>query len=146
MIRHKYDKHHPLSLRYEPAENHISEYFCDICEDEFNPWDWFYHCSTCDQSMHTACAPLILQCEQATYSNYPTCIFKYLNVNFGRMLEIKGQSHRLVVFFQGIERHGNSIKCCEKLQYETIFKCLECEFAFHYYCVDSHVDLEADSG
>ncbi|KAL8261584.1 hypothetical protein R6Q59_025633 [Mikania micrantha] len=30
-IRHKYDKH-PLSLRYHPAENHASEYFCDICE------------------------------------------------------------------------------------------------------------------
>ncbi|KAI3760661.1 hypothetical protein L1987_51059 [Smallanthus sonchifolius] len=32
-IKHKYDKH-PLSLRYYPVENHSSEYFCEICEDE----------------------------------------------------------------------------------------------------------------
>ncbi|KAJ0488328.1 putative chromatin regulator PHD family [Helianthus annuus] len=39
VIKHKCDKH-PLNLRYEPAENHISKYFCEICEDEFTPWDW----------------------------------------------------------------------------------------------------------
>ncbi|PWA40225.1 protein kinase C-like, phorbol ester/diacylglycerol-binding domain, C1-like protein [Artemisia annua] len=143
VIRHKYDKHHPLSLRYEPAENHISEYFCDICEDEFSPFKWFYHCSACDQSMHTACAPLILQCEQTTYSNNEDSIFKFLNVKFGRTLEIKGHSHRLAAFVQGIERHGNCIKCGEKLQYEMIFKCLECEFAFHYGCAHSYVDSDA---
>ncbi|XP_076893069.1 uncharacterized protein LOC143544989 [Bidens hawaiensis] len=59
-IRHKYDKH-PLTLRYYPAENHIGEYFCEICEREFNPAAaWFYHCSMCAHSMHTACAPLKL--------------------------------------------------------------------------------------
>ena len=138
VIRHKYDKHHPLSLRYEPAENHISEYFCDICEDEFNPWNWFYHCSTCAEpiSMHAACAPVILQCEQATYSsnNYRAYIFKFLNVKFGRRVEMKGHSHRLAAFVQGIESHGNCIECDDTLQYEMIFKCLECEFAFHYKC------------
>ncbi|PWA65425.1 DC1, C1-like protein [Artemisia annua] len=144
VIRHKYDKH-PLSLRYEPAENHISEYFCDICEDEFTPWEWFYHCTACDQSMHTACAPLILQCEQATYSDNLECIFKFLNVKFGRTLKIKGHSHRLAAFVQGIECHGNCIKCRKRLQYKMIFKCLECEFAFHYDCAESYVDSEAEA-
>ncbi|PWA47725.1 zinc finger, PHD-type [Artemisia annua] len=142
VIRHKYDKHHPLSLRYEPAENHISEYFCDICEDEFDPFKWFYHCSTCDQSMHAACAPLILQCEQTTCPNRIP-VFIYLNVKFGRTVEIKGHSHRLAAFVQGIERHGNCIECGDTLQYEMIFKCLECEFTFHYDCAESYVDSEA---
>ncbi|PWA66870.1 zinc finger, PHD-type [Artemisia annua] len=144
VIRHKFDKQHPLNLRYEPAENHISEYFCDICEDEFDPWQWFYHCTTCDQSMHAACAPLILQCEQATYSSFDRCVFKFLNVKFGRMVEIKGHSHRLAAFVQGIERHGNCVECGDKLQYEMIFKCLECEFAFHHDCAYWYVDLEAE--
>ncbi|XP_076953430.1 uncharacterized protein LOC143627523 [Bidens hawaiensis] len=61
-IRHKFDKH-PLTLRYYPAENHGSEYFCEICEDEFDPTDWFYHCNMCAYSMHTACAPLKQQCK-----------------------------------------------------------------------------------
>ncbi|PWA28149.1 DC1, C1-like protein [Artemisia annua] len=145
VIRHKYDKH-PLSLRYEPAENHISEYFCDICENEFNPWQWFYHCTTCDQSMHAACAPLILQCEQATYSlSYNAYIFKFLNVKFGKTVEIKGHSHRLAAFVQGIESHGNCIKCRGRLQYKMIFKCLECKFAFHHKCAESYVELEDEA-
>ncbi|PWA65762.1 zinc finger, PHD-type [Artemisia annua] len=143
VIRHKYDKHHPLSLRYEPAENHISEYFCDICEDELNPFRWFYHCSTCDHSMHAACAPLILQCEQATYFNYKMSVFKFLNVKFGRTVEIKRHSHCLAAFAQGIESHGNCIECRRRLQYEMIIKCLECEFAFHHYCAYSYVDFRS---
>ncbi|PWA41594.1 zinc finger, PHD-type [Artemisia annua] len=119
VIRHKYDKHHPLSLRYEPAENHISEYFCDICEDELNPFRWFYHCSTCDHSMHAACAPLILQCEQATYFNYNMSVFKFLNVKFGRTVEIKGHLHHLAAFVQGIESHGSCIECRRRLQWNT---------------------------
>ncbi|XP_076914116.1 uncharacterized protein LOC143572994 [Bidens hawaiensis] len=77
-IRHKYDKH-LLSLRYYPAENHSSIYFCEICEDELNPTDWFYHCSTCATSMHSACALLKLQCEQSTYSRHRTsylCVYQ----------------------------------------------------------------------
>ncbi|CAH1445809.1 unnamed protein product [Lactuca virosa] len=33
MMRHKFDKH-PLSLRYNPVENHPGNYFCEICEDK----------------------------------------------------------------------------------------------------------------
>ncbi|KAJ0865253.1 putative chromatin regulator PHD family [Helianthus annuus] len=30
-IRHRYDKH-PLSLAYSPVENHVDDYFCEVCE------------------------------------------------------------------------------------------------------------------
>ncbi|KAI3814792.1 hypothetical protein L1987_14436 [Smallanthus sonchifolius] len=137
LIKHKCDKH-PLSLRYEPVENHISQYFCEICEDEFDPWEWFYHCTTCAQSMHAACGPLILQCEQATYAYDQQSVYRFLNVKFGGTLEIKGHSHRLA-FVQGLERDGKCSECDTKLQYEMIFKCLECEFALDYKCASSFV-------
>ncbi|KAM0070507.1 putative chromatin regulator PHD family [Helianthus debilis subsp. tardiflorus] len=140
MIKHKCDKH-SLSLRYEPVENHIEEYFCEICEDEFNPWDWFYHCTTCAQSMHTRCVPLILQCEQATYGYGG--VYKFLNVKFGGTLEIKSHPHRLS-FVQGVESDGKCSNCGEYLYYKgwerrLIFKCLECEFALDYECASSLV-------
>ncbi|KAI7757395.1 hypothetical protein M8C21_001924, partial [Ambrosia artemisiifolia] len=140
IIKHKIDKH-PLTLRYEPAENHIDKYFCEICEDEFDPWKWFYHCSTCAQSMHAACAPLILQCEQNTYAdNHREYVYKFLNVKFGGTLEIKDHPHRLA-FVQGLESDGRCIKCHGRLQYEMIFKCLEgCDFAFDYWCASSLVN------
>ncbi|KAM0020475.1 putative chromatin regulator PHD family [Helianthus debilis subsp. tardiflorus] len=56
--RHRYDKH-PMTLCYRPVEDHIGDYFCEVCEEEFNPNGAFYHCHECLQSMHTACAPLI---------------------------------------------------------------------------------------
>ncbi|KAJ0929401.1 putative chromatin regulator PHD family [Helianthus annuus] len=134
VIENKCDKH-PLSLRYEPVQDHISEYFCEICEDELNPWKWFYHCTTCAQSMHAACMPLILQvqCEQATYKHYERCVYEFLNVKFGGTLEIKGHSHRLA-FVQGRKSDGKCSKCRRTLQYKMIFKCLECEFAVDYRC------------
>ncbi|KAJ0817345.1 putative chromatin regulator PHD family [Helianthus annuus] len=132
VIKHKCDKH-PLSLRYHPAENHISEYFCEICEYEFDPWKWFYHCTTCAQSMHVACVPNILQCEQGKYYPFGYGVNKFLNIKFGGMHEIKGHSHRLA-FAQGFESDGKCVKCRQQLEYDMIFKCLECEFAFHYKC------------
>ncbi|KAJ0724481.1 putative chromatin regulator PHD family [Helianthus annuus] len=56
--RHKYDKH-PMTLSYRPVENHIGDYFCEVCEEEMNPNVAFYHCHECAQSMHTTCAPLV---------------------------------------------------------------------------------------
>ncbi|KAI7756570.1 hypothetical protein M8C21_009880 [Ambrosia artemisiifolia] len=119
-VKHKLDKH-PLSLRYEPAENHIEEYFCE--------------------SMHPACAPLILQsqCEQATYGYYGSGVYEFLNMKFGGKIEIKDHPHPLS-FVQGIQSDGYCSNCREedeydkRLKYKMIFKCLECEFAIHYKC------------
>ncbi|KAJ0861507.1 putative chromatin regulator PHD family [Helianthus annuus] len=138
VIKHKFDKH-PLNLRYEPAENHISEYFCEICEDKLIPWEWFYHCTICAQSMHAACVPLILQCEQNTYADNRKCVYEFLNVKFGGTLEIKDHPHRLA-FVQGLESDGRCSKCFRRLQYKMIFKCLECEYALDFECASSSVN------
>ncbi|CAI9298256.1 unnamed protein product [Lactuca saligna] len=134
LIRHKYDKH-PLTLRYNPVENHPSAYFCEICEDEFNPEYWFYHCSFCVQSMHTACAPVIFQCEQAVYAYYKRSIFHFLNVKFETTRLMVGGVHpHLLKLAQGMECHGQCDECGENLQYRMIFECLECKFKLHYEC------------
>ncbi|XP_076906255.1 uncharacterized protein LOC143562304 [Bidens hawaiensis] len=123
VTKHKCDEH-TLSLRYEPAENHISEYFCEVCEDEFSPWKWFYHCTRCAQSMHTTCVPLILQCEKSRMTYDSGGVYNFLNVKFGGTLEIKGHSHHLT-FVQGLESDGRCIKRRYVLELSMIFKCLE---------------------
>ncbi|KAL8261570.1 hypothetical protein R6Q59_025619 [Mikania micrantha] len=133
-IRHRYDKH-PLNLRYQPAENHASEYFCEICEDEIDPISyWFYHCSTCASTMHTTCAPLKLQCEQSTSSFTSHSIFKYYNVKFGRRYKIQNHQHN-VTFVQGINADGQCAVCHQQLQNYMIFKCFMCKYAIHPNCV-----------
>ncbi|KAD1248154.1 hypothetical protein E3N88_43103 [Mikania micrantha] len=143
-IRHKYDKH-PLSLRYQPAENHASEYFCEICEDEVDPiYNWFYHCSSCASSMHTACAPLKLQCEQSTYSLSDHPIFEYYNVKFGRRYKIQNHQHD-VAFVQGINDDGQCAVCRTQLQNRMILKCFECKYAVHHECHYRKQELDSST-
>ncbi|GKB24794.1 zinc finger, PHD-type containing protein [Tanacetum coccineum] len=92
MIKHKFNKH-PLTLRYEPVENHLSGYFCEICEEEFDPALWFYHCTTCAESMHTACVPIKQECEQAIYRKLMKGVFDFINVKFGGTYEIESHPH-----------------------------------------------------
>ncbi|KAL8254621.1 hypothetical protein R6Q59_032842 [Mikania micrantha] len=81
-IKNKYDKH-PLNLSYFPIENHKSQYFCEVCEEYLNPEKWFYHCSECGQSIHSACASLILQSEQDVNSPHVEGVYMFLNIKFG---------------------------------------------------------------
>lgn len=132
-IIHRFDKQHPLTLRYEPVEDHISEYFCGICEEQMWERQWFYHCTTCAESMHTACAPIKHECKQAIIRKYMMPVFDFINVKFGRTYEIESHPHR-VSFIQGTTYHGCCERCSETIESdEIIFKCLECKFAIHYY-------------
>ncbi|KAL8261578.1 hypothetical protein R6Q59_025627 [Mikania micrantha] len=135
-IKHKFDKH-PLSLRYDPAEDYSSDYFCEICEDELNPEKWFYHCSMCAWSMHTACAPLKLECEQSTVSRLNNPVSFFSNVKFGGTHEIIDHSHPLT-FVQGINADGECKVCHQKLWYSMILKCIMCKFACHRSCVSKN--------
>ncbi|GJW78062.1 zinc finger, PHD-type containing protein [Tanacetum coccineum] len=134
-IIHKFNKH-PLTLRYEPVENHISQYFCEICEEEFDPKYWFYHCSTCAESMHTACVPIKQECEQAIYRKDMIGVYDFINVKFGGTYEIESHPHR-VSLIQGTTYHGCCERCSETLKSKMIFKCLTCKFAIDYECADA---------
>ncbi|KAJ4876586.1 Cysteine/Histidine-rich C1 domain family protein [Raphanus sativus] len=47
---------HPLSLCYGEEEEEASgKYWCDICEKETNPKEWFYTCKDHMASLHTKC-------------------------------------------------------------------------------------------
>ncbi|KAI3772566.1 hypothetical protein L6452_03755 [Arctium lappa] len=135
-IRHKFDKH-PMKLSYFPIENHKSQYFCEVCEEEFDPEYWFYHCYDCVQSIHSACAPLILECKRAPVaSRFPKRIYKLLNIKFGGIHNIEDHSHP-VSFDQGIESDGDCNNCWDLVWYKLIFKCLQCKYVIHFECCKS---------
>ncbi|KAJ0440624.1 putative chromatin regulator PHD family [Helianthus annuus] len=138
--RNKCDKH-PMKLSYVPIENHKSDYFCEVCEEELNPEMPFYHCHDCMQSMHTACAPSILQYE--TYDFDGRGVYEFVNVKFGARYENTKVHPHPLSFVQGVEDDG---QCARKdcvyrfqqhnLQFRMIFKCLDCKFAVHYECCE----------
>ncbi|GKE32504.1 zinc finger, PHD-type containing protein [Tanacetum coccineum] len=139
MIIHKFNKH-PLTLRYEPVENHLSEYFCEICVEELNLTWWLYHCSTCAESMHTACVPIKQECEQAVYRKGMKGVYDFINVKFGGTYEIGSHPHR-VSLIQGTTYHGCCERCSETLKSKMILKCLTCKFVIDFDCADA---IESD--
>ncbi|KAJ0527264.1 putative chromatin regulator PHD family [Helianthus annuus] len=130
-IMHKFDKH-PLQLSYAPIEDHKSQYFCEVCEEELDPGKWFYHCAECAQSVHSACAPLILQSEQGVNSFYLEGVYKFINIKFGHVEKRHFHQHP-VSLAPGTENDGLCHECGSKLQSEMIWKCLHCNFACHCY-------------
>nr|XP_043638628.1 uncharacterized protein LOC122609747 [Erigeron canadensis] len=127
-IRHKCDKH-PLSLSYFPVENYKGEYYCEVCEEEFDPQRCFYHCYKCDQSIHASCAPIISEFERARYEG----IYRFINIKFGGIHKIKGHPHPLL-FAQGIKSDGRCAECGYRLEYEIILRCPQCNFAINVNC------------
>ncbi|PWA91120.1 cysteine/Histidine-rich C1 domain family protein [Artemisia annua] len=107
IIHHKLDKH-PMRLTYGPVENHKSEYFCEVCEEKFDPNWWFYHCHVCAYSLHTRCAPVILNFEAAIQT--PRSLYLYLNIKFGGIYKIKGHEH-YVSLALGSDKDGKCSIC-----------------------------------
>ncbi|CAH1451174.1 unnamed protein product [Lactuca virosa] len=132
-VRHKYDEH-PMQLSYLPIENHKSEYFCEICEEDLNPHQSFYHCKDCVQSIHTACAPLILQSETHTYIKYWRSAYEFVNIKFGGILNTNRRQQGPLTFAQGLMSDGECSKCGWGVQYDMVFKRFDYKFAIHYVC------------
>ncbi|CAH8352493.1 unnamed protein product [Eruca vesicaria subsp. sativa] len=53
VVMHRVDDH-PLLLCYGEEEA-SGKYWCDICEEETNPKNWFYTCKDQQASLHTNC-------------------------------------------------------------------------------------------
>ncbi|KAJ0471799.1 hypothetical protein HanHA89_Chr15g0600041 [Helianthus annuus] len=130
-IRNKYDKH-PLKLSYSPIEDHKGQYFCEVCEEDLDPGKWFYHCVECAQSIHSACAPLILQSEQGINSFSLEGVYKYINFKFTGKL-IQSLHQHPVSVAPGTKNDGLCRLCGSELQSHLICKCLDCNFACHVY-------------
>ncbi|PSS01765.1 Nucleoredoxin 1-1 like [Actinidia chinensis var. chinensis] len=121
-LNHRYDKH-PFILTYYPLPDHPAEYYCEICEDEVNPKNWFYHCVECDQSIHLYCAQ-----EYQVYSN----------IKFGASFKVEGHQHPLN-FVQFRDEYGSLCNYCgTRLQkyfsFSPGFECGSCEFKLHLQC------------
>ncbi|CAN6861287.1 unnamed protein product [Brassica oleracea] len=54
VVKHRVDDH-PLSLCYGEEEEASGKYWCDICERETNPKEWFYTCKDQRASFHREC-------------------------------------------------------------------------------------------
>ncbi|GJX30160.1 zinc finger, PHD-type containing protein [Tanacetum coccineum] len=133
-VSHKYDKHR-LTLRYFPVENYNGDYFCEVCEEEFNPNGAFYHCDQCIYSMHPACCVPVLQKETKYTPFYPHIgVAQFDNVKFGDIFMVKSHPH-VVSFCRGVESDGECAKCRKHLQDKLILKCLQCKFAIHVDCL-----------
>ncbi|GJR82311.1 zinc finger, PHD-type containing protein [Tanacetum coccineum] len=133
IINHKLDKH-PMKLTYGPVENHKSEYFCEVCEEELNPNLWFYHCHECAYSLHTRCAPVILNFEAAISRYYYRSLYKYLNIKFGGTYNIKGHEHSVSLAL-GSDADGKCPICPRVMINHIIVKCLKCKLhAMHWEC------------
>ncbi|GKC96963.1 zinc finger, PHD-type containing protein [Tanacetum coccineum] len=132
IINHKLDKH-PMKLTYGPVENHKSEYFCEVCEEKLNPNVWFYHCHECAYSLHTRCAPVIVNFEAATDSYYRS-LYEYLNIKFGGTYNIKGHEHSVSLAI-GSDADGKCPICDGVMITHIIVKCLKCKLhAMHWDC------------
>ncbi|PWA63393.1 B-box-type zinc finger, Zinc finger, PHD-type, DC1 [Artemisia annua] len=132
-IRHKYDKH-PMTLRYFPVENYNGDYFCEVCEEEFNPNAAFYHCDQCVQSIHRPCVEFIFQ-EARTWAPFlfDRGVDQFESVK-SRIFTFKGHPHPLSVF-RGPDSDGDCTLCGSKLQdYWIILKCLQCKFEIDKMC------------
>ncbi|KAJ0691912.1 putative transcription factor C2H2 family [Helianthus annuus] len=140
-IRHKLDKH-SLKLSYSPIEDHKGQYFCEVCEEDLDPGKWFYHCAECAQSIHSACAPLILQSDQGVNSlSESEGVYKYINMKFGDDVKIRRFHQHPVLFGPGTENDGVCQMCGSNLQSHLIWKCLDCSFACHMYDEPSFKEL-----
>ncbi|PWA50096.1 zinc finger, PHD-type, DC1 [Artemisia annua] len=132
-IRHKFDKHHPMTLRYFPVENYSGDYFCEVCEEEFNPNAAFYHCDQCVYSMHPACC--------VSTETFPFFLDRGVdqhdNVKFGDMFMVTSHPHA-VSFCRGVESDGECSKCGVHLQDKFILKCSHCKFAIDRECVKKY--------
>lgn len=53
IVRYRFDPH-PLNLTFVEEER-VDEYYCDICEEERDPWLWFYSCGKCSFTAHSKC-------------------------------------------------------------------------------------------
>ncbi|TYH24004.1 hypothetical protein ES288_A03G057100v1 [Gossypium darwinii] len=51
---YKHDRH-PLTLTCTD-DSDPSQHYCDLCEHERDPNDWFYYCAECDNTLHSKCA------------------------------------------------------------------------------------------
>ncbi|XVF81596.1 hypothetical protein PTKIN_Ptkin15bG0167800 [Pterospermum kingtungense] len=116
-VWHKCDKH-PLKLAYQDLNGYPLHHYCDICEEERDPKQWFYHCQVCDTAVPSDCA-----------------LGKHPFIKHGSGYEYENHHHPLT-FVRNIYYYPKCVKCgepCEDLSLE----CVEggCNYVVHWKCI-----------
>ncbi|KAL4353775.1 hypothetical protein GQ457_06G024610 [Hibiscus cannabinus] len=118
---HKCDQH-ILSLTYQNRDDYPLRYYCDICEEERDPQQWFYHCETCDKAMHIKCV-----------------LGKYPFIRAGTKYTYDGHPHPLT-FVRKIYYYPECVHCHEPCQ-DLALECVEheCRYTVHWCCIKLYV-------
>ncbi|XWS07804.1 hypothetical protein CRYUN_Cryun41cG0022300 [Craigia yunnanensis] len=114
--RHKCDEHF-LTLTYHDDNDNPDCHYCDICEGERCPNNWFYHCAICDNSAHPKCV----------VGNFPFLML-------GSIFVESDHPHSLV-FVQNRRPYPECCKCgqpCSDLALEC--SKTKCKYITHWRC------------
>ncbi|KAE8702984.1 hypothetical protein F3Y22_tig00110478pilonHSYRG00164 [Hibiscus syriacus] len=116
---YKYDKH-ALTLTHSD-DSDTSRLFCDLCENERRPNDWFYCCDDCDNSLHSNCA-----------------IGDLPYIKLGNKFRIGSNRHERPLQFTFLKNIWNCPPCkvCGELCNGQALKCKELQrnFSVHWGC------------
>ncbi|XP_021905960.1 uncharacterized protein LOC110820692 [Carica papaya] len=113
---HSYDDH-PLKLTFQD-DSDSDMLYCDVCEDERNPDNWFYSCDDCGVTIH------------------PECLLgKYPYIKVGDAYATDSHPHSLR-FVKKTEKYPACNSCSQPCT-DLALECAEpeCSFIVHWECV-----------
>ncbi|KAL4377782.1 hypothetical protein GQ457_02G040400 [Hibiscus cannabinus] len=115
--RHKCDEH-SLTLAFQDPNDYPLHHYCDICEEERDPQQWFYRCETCDNAMHRKCV-----------------IGRYLFIKVGSEYTYEDHPHPLT-FVKKMYYYPECVLCGKPCQ-DLALECVEhgCNYIVHWTCI-----------
>ncbi|XP_050274516.1 uncharacterized protein LOC126717165 [Quercus robur] len=122
-----YNQHeHPFTLCYTP-EDDSGKYYCDICEEERDPKQWFYYCTECSFPAHCNCIPGDLE------------ICKVIKTSVGEdgtktVTKIKHFSHRHNLKLTNEIPKNKKCNGCVQSILSPFYSCTQCSFFLHKSC------------
>ncbi|KAL0553472.1 hypothetical protein IC582_007367 [Cucumis melo] len=108
-VRYRFDAH-PLNLTFVEEEE-SDEYYCDVCEEEREPWLWSYSCRICCFEAHLGCV----------LGEFP----------FVKSKIHEAHKHPLSMVMKGKEQKINCGSCNEWCGENLAFQCGTCKFNIH---------------
>nr|GEU62946.1 zinc finger, PHD-type [Tanacetum cinerariifolium] len=103
----------------------------------------------CANSMHTTCAPHILQSESASTSSYRYYRgrpYEFVNIKFGGVHKFRGLHPHPLSFVQGIKSDAPCTqRCRDTREHKLILKCQQCKFVIHFECCRRKWRIGSDS-
>ncbi|XP_022748004.1 uncharacterized protein LOC111297614 [Durio zibethinus] len=118
---HKCDEH-ILTLTCNEDNDYSEYHYCDICEEERSPNNWFYYCAVCDNKAHPKCV----------LGDHPY-------VKRGTNVFIESEHPHSLVFVQKVYPYPECCKCGQPCL-DLALECGEtrCTYIVHFTCVEQY--------